>query len=77
MREIFLLLKNESIDLICTHPPYANIIHYTNNKEGDLSFLNVEEFLEEMKKVAKENFRILKKNKICAVLIGDIRKDNM
>lgn len=75
MREIFLLLKNESIDLICTHPPYANIIHYTNNKEGDLSFLNVEEFLEEMKKVAKENFRILKKNKICAVLIGDIRKD--
>jgi len=30
-------LQDNSIDLICTHPPYANIIHYTDSKEGDLS----------------------------------------
>lgn len=30
-------LQDNSIDLICAHPPYANIIHYTDSKEGDLS----------------------------------------
>jgi len=30
-------LQNNSVDLICAPPPYANIIHYTDSKEGDLS----------------------------------------
>jgi hypothetical protein len=30
-------LQDNSIDLICAHPPYANILHYTDIKEGDLS----------------------------------------
>ncbi len=68
-------LKDNSIDLICTHPPYADIIHYTDNKEGDLSYCNIEEFLQQMRTVAKECFRVLKPNKNCAILIGDIRKN--
>lgn len=30
-------IPNESIDLICTHPPYANIIKYSDDIDGDLS----------------------------------------
>jgi methylase of polypeptide subunit release factors len=30
-------LKDNSIDLVCAHPPYVNIIHYTDSKDGDLS----------------------------------------
>ena len=67
-------IPNESIDLICTHPPYANIIKYSDNIEGDLSLLNIDDFLYEMKKVAKESYRTLKKNKYCAILMGDTRK---
>lgn len=67
-------LEDDSIDLICAHPPYANIIHYTNHKEGDLSFYDTKEFLNEMEKVAKESFRVLKPGHSCAILIGDIRK---
>lgn len=66
--------KDKSIDLICTHPPYADIIKYSQNVEGDLSLLSVEDFLEKMSKVATESHRVLKKNKICAVMMGDIRK---
>jgi 16S rRNA G966 N2-methylase RsmD len=33
-------LQDNSIDLICAHPPYANILHYTDIKEGDLSFFD-------------------------------------
>ncbi|MCX7724105.1 MAG: DNA methyltransferase [Thermodesulfovibrio sp.] len=67
-------LADNSVDLICSHPPYANAIHYTAGKEGDLSYCNVEEFLEEMLKVAKESFRVLKPGKKCSILIGDIRR---
>jgi DNA modification methylase len=67
-------LKDDSIDLICAHPPYADIIHYTNYKNGDLSFLTVEDYLKEMEKVAKESYRVLKPGRQCAILIGDMRK---
>ena len=67
-------IKDDSIDFICTHPPYANIIKYSKGIEGDISLLGVEEFLTEMKKVAEESFRVLKKDKMCAVMIGDVRK---
>lgn len=67
-------IKNEEIDLICAHPPYANIIKYSCNLKNDLSLLEISEFLEEMKKVADESYRVLKKNKFCAVLMGDTRK---
>lgn len=63
-------LDDNSIDLICTHPPYANIIHYTASKEGDLSFLDIDDFLKEMEKVAKESFRVLKPGRQCAISIG-------
>jgi DNA modification methylase len=67
-------MKDNSIDLICSHPPYANIIHYTDSNESDLSFFDVGEFLEEMSKVAKESFRVLKPGRQCAILIGDTRR---
>ena len=68
-------ISDNSIDLICTHPPYANIIEYSENIKEDLSHLKINDFLEEMKKVASESYRVLKKDKFCAVLMGDTRKN--
>jgi DNA modification methylase len=67
-------IKDSRIDFICTHPPYANIIRYSNGIEGDISLLGVDDFLAEMQKVAEESFRVLKKGKTCAIMIGDVRK---
>ena len=67
-------VDDESIDLICTHPPYANIIKYSDGLEDDLSQLKVKDFLEQMKPVAKECYRGLKKEKFCAILMGDTRQ---
>lgn len=66
-------IKDCSIDFICTHPPYANIINYSNGIEEDISLLSQEEFLREMRKVAEESIRVLKQGKMCAVMMGDIR----
>ncbi len=72
-------IKDEGVDLIITHPPYASIVSYTknsnHNENGDLSKVHsINEFAEEMKKVAQEFWRVLKPGKYCAVLMGDTRR---
>ena len=67
-------IPDDSIDLICTHPPYANIIKYSEDIEADLSRLKVKDFLEAMRPVAAECRRVLKKGKFCAILMGDTRQ---
>ena len=68
-------IKNEKIDFICTHPPYADIIKYSDDINGDISLLREKEFIKAMHKVSEESFRVLKKGKCCAVMIGDIRRN--
>jgi DNA modification methylase len=69
------LIEDDSVDLIATHPPYAGIITYTNSRvEGDLSSQKLKGYLKDMLVVAKEAFRVLKRDKCCAILIGDTRK---
>jgi len=71
------LIEDGSIDLIATHPPYANIIRYSKQKkvEGDLSQVySLDEYLQGMWDIAKESFRVLKPGRFCAILIGDTRK---
>ncbi len=69
-------IPDNSIDLVCTHPPYADIIHYSEGMDvpEDLSNFGVNDFLEQMKSVASESYRVLKKDKFCAILMGDTRK---
>ncbi|NLP22509.1 MAG: site-specific DNA-methyltransferase [Erysipelotrichaceae bacterium] len=66
-------IESNTVDLICMHPPYANVIKYSNEIKGDLSLLPPKLFLKEWDKVAKESKRILKKGKVCSFMIGDIR----
>jgi len=69
-------LKDGSFDLVLTHPPYLNIIRYSEGKiEGDLSNIaSLSKFCNEIEKIAKELLRVLKPDKFCAILIGDTRK---
>ncbi|WP_455717190.1 TRM11 family SAM-dependent methyltransferase [Anaerosporobacter sp.] len=71
-----LFIKNDSIDFICTHPPYADVIKYSDGISGDLSLFKYEEFLSEMRKVAQESYRVVKKGHFCAYMIGDIRRNS-
>ena len=68
--------EDNSFDLILTHPPYMNIIKYSSGKiSGDLSNISsLPKFCDEIEKIAKELYRVLKPDKYCAILIGDTRK---
>lgn len=68
-------IPTESVDLVATHPPYWNIISYSNGQvSGDLSGMELVDFVQEIGNVASECFRILKSGKFCAILIGDTRR---
>lgn len=70
-------IKDNSIDLVITHPPYMNIIKYSDGQvNGDLSNIgSMPKFCDEIEKIAKEFYRVLKPNKFCAILMGDTRKN--
>lgn len=72
-------IKNGEIDFVLTHPPYADIIKYSEGKnEKDLSNIHdLDKFCDEMEKVASELYRVLKKGKYCAILMGDTRRNKM
>ncbi len=72
-------LKKESIDFVLMHPPYADIIQYSEKQiPEDLSNIHdINIFCKQMKKVAKESFRVLKKGWFCAVLMWDTRRKKM
>lgn len=69
-------IADESVDLIATHPPYLNIIKYgEKDVDGDLSAIgSLTKFCDEIEKIAKECYRVLKPGKYCAILIGDTRR---
>jgi len=69
-------IKDNSIDLIATHPPYADIIKYSEGEiaEDFSNIHSIDKFCDEMAKVASECYRVLKPNKYCGILIGETRR---
>ena len=68
-------LTSNSIDLICSHPPYGAAIQYTTGEARDMSrFKKTNDFLEAMAQVAREFRRVLKEKGYCAILMGDQRR---
>ncbi len=71
-----LKLDDSSVDLVLTHPPYANIIKYSDGENpADLSSIpNLPAFFGELELGIRELYRVLKPGRYCAILIGDTRK---
>jgi DNA modification methylase len=68
-------VDDESVDLICTQPPYGCALQYTATIQSDLSRIrNQDEFCRQMQEVALEFRRVLKSDKRCAVMMGDVRR---
>jgi DNA modification methylase len=68
--------KDHSIDLIVTHPPYANIVKYSDGKnpEDFSSISSIPKFLDALEIAVQEMYRVLKPGRVCAILMGDTRK---
>ena len=73
-KHIFATLKGldeEKAQFLMLHPPYADIIEFSDI-EGDLSRIKkTEDFLEGFKKVAQVGYDCLEKKRFAALIIGD------
>lgn len=70
-----LCIEEEGFDHVFVHPPYADIIKFSDNPK-DLSNANLSSFYQKM--IVLEDFiskKLLKKNKFCTLVIGDAYKD--
>lgn|GEM_PF-111834 len=68
-------LNAASIDLICTHPPYADALKYSHDEPADLSRIRDHSlFMAELVVAGERFFKILKPGGYCALLIGDVRR---
>jgi hypothetical protein len=73
-------IQDESIDFIFTSPPYFTIEYY-GDEENQLGYgkaihgddPDYNKFLQELKKVIQENYRVLKSGKFAAWMVGDFR----
>ena len=72
-------VENDSIDFALTHPPYVDIIKYSEGKiKDDISGIHdIAEFCDEIEKMARELYRVLKPGKFCAILMGDTRRNTL
>lgn len=68
--------KQDNIDFIIAHPPYLDIVKFTD-KENDLSNIkDVNLFVEKIVVTFENSLKYLPKNKYFAVVMGDIYKNS-
>ena len=65
-------LEDETVDLVFIDSPYGDNVNYSD-EPGDIGKISAEEelFYDELEKVAKEIYRVLKPGKVMGWLIGD------
>jgi DNA modification methylase len=65
-------LKSGSVHLVCTSPPYASLIHYSDRADQLGNIECYEAFLAELEKVWIECFRLLVPGGRVACVVGDV-----
>lgn len=58
------------------HPPYMDIIKFTNHKDDLSQFSNINDFIKHFKSVCENSLRFLDKERYFALVIGDVYKNS-
>jgi DNA modification methylase len=85
-------LKDNSVDMVISSPPYFNTLDYVSDNRLRLEFLghnidkkiklkkkliqNKADYLDEMLKVGKELKRVIKNKGLCIFILGDLHQGN-
>lgn len=65
------IMGKKAAQFLVLHPPYDNIIKFSDKKEDLSNCATTEEFYELFKKVAKNGYDLLEKKRFAALIIGD------
>lgn len=64
-------LKINSFQFMIMHPPYWDIIKFSDNKDDLSNAKSTEDFLKMFRKIVDNSYPLLDKGRFCAVVIGD------
>ncbi len=65
------IMGRKKAQFLILHPPYDDIIHFSDKKEDLSNCATTEEFYEQFEKVAKNGYDLLEKDRFAALIIGD------
>ena len=71
IKEILKEYKKKSVQLAILHPPYADIVKFSNHKKDLSNAKSLKEFLSKFSQVLKNTISILEKSRYLAIVIGD------
>ena len=69
-------MGKEKAQFVVLHPPYDDIIKFSDKKEDLSNCATTEEFYKLFGKVAKNAYDLLEKGRFAALIIGDSYKDS-
>jgi len=68
--------NTKSVQFVLMHPPYMDIVKFTDN-ENDMSKIdNINEFVKKFKIICENSLKYLDKDRYFAVVIGDVYKNS-
>lgn len=67
-------LKKESVDFLIMHPPYMDIVKFTDKREDLSKIDDLTVFVNAFLKVVKNGLSVLKKDKYFSIVVGDVYK---
>lgn len=70
------IMGKEKAQFVVLHPPYDDIIKFSDKKEDLSNCATTEDFYNLFKKVAKNAYDLLEKGRFAALIIGDSYKDS-
>jgi 16S rRNA G966 N2-methylase RsmD len=69
-------ISSKSVQFVLMHPPYMDIVKFTDN-ENDMSKIdNINEFVKKFKIICENSLKYLDKDRYFAVVIGDVYKNS-
>lgn len=74
MSQSFKWTEKQTVDFLIAHPPYMDIIKFTDKPEDLSKISNVDMFIEKFTLAIKNGLRYLEKGKYFAVVVGDVYK---
>ncbi len=71
LKEVLDKYQIEKVDFIIYHPPYWDIIKFSDKTEDSCNSKSLEDFLENLDAVIENTIQHLSKDRYCAIVIGD------
>lgn len=68
--------KRKNVQLVILHPPYADIIKFSGNKNDLSNARHLAEFIAMFSNVLKNSYDLLESNRYLAIVIGDTYKNS-